>query len=59
MNDDQRWNGRGPSLEAAFEDAWHQAKQSGQSGRFIIDSIGFEASNPIHAYIVVIKHADG
>lgn len=55
MHDDDRWEGRGPSLEAAFEQAWQEAKKSGQSGRFTIDTIGFEASNPIHAYIVIIK----
>jgi hypothetical protein len=54
-NDDDRWEGRGASLEAAFEQAWQQAKSNGKSGRFTIDTIGFEASNPIHVYIVIIK----
>ena len=59
MEDDDRWEGRGASLEAACEDAWHQAKQSGKSGRFKIEMTGFEASNPIHTYIIIISPEGG
>jgi hypothetical protein len=55
MNDDERWTGRGANLVAAFEDAWHQAQRSGKSGQFCVDKICFEADNPIHSYIVIIK----
>lgn len=53
-DDDERWEGQGASIQAACEDAWHQAKQAGKSGRFTVETTGFEASNPIHTYIVVI-----
>jgi hypothetical protein len=58
MND-ERWEGQGASIQAACEDAWQQAKQSGKSGRFTVETTGFEASNPIHTYIVVIGWSGG
>jgi hypothetical protein len=58
-DDDERWEGRGANLVAAFEDAWHQAERSGKSGRFTVETIAFEASNPIHTYIIVISCDNG
>ncbi len=42
-------------LEAACENAWDNAKEDGD-GRvdYKVETIGFEAENPIHSYIVII-----
>ena len=53
-DDNERWEGQGASIQAACEDAWHKAKEAGKSGRFTVETTGFEASNPIHTYIVII-----
>jgi hypothetical protein len=54
-NADESWEGRGASIQAACEDAWHKAREAGKSGRFKVETTAFEASNPIHAYIVIIR----
>jgi hypothetical protein len=54
MSDDEHWEGRGASIQAACEDAWHKARDAGRSGRFKVETTAFEASNPIHVYIVII-----
>jgi len=57
--DDDTYQGEGPSLQAAFEDAWHKAKEhGGPPGKYTASKIAIEASNPIHSYIVIIKHGD-
>ena len=54
------WEGRGPDLHAAIEDAWHTAKKAGAGpGQFTVQAIAIEASNPIHSYVVVIGHGGG
>jgi hypothetical protein len=53
--DDETWEGEGPTVEAAFENAWHHAKEKGaRPGRFAARVVGVTAENPIHSYIVVI-----
>jgi hypothetical protein len=60
MSDNENsWEGRGASIQAACEDAWHKADRAGKSGRFKVDTTAFEASNPIHTYIVVIRWDGG
>jgi hypothetical protein len=53
---EQRWEGRGEHLHSAIEDAWNQAKRGGaEPGTYVVEAIAFEASNPIHSYIVIIS----
>ncbi|HEY2208742.1 MAG TPA: hypothetical protein VGH26_05575 [Gaiellaceae bacterium] len=53
--DDTVYEGSGPSLEAAFEDAWHSAKRNNAPpGRYKATVVGVDAENPIHSYIVTI-----
>jgi hypothetical protein len=49
------WSGRGANLEAAFEDAWHNAKNAGASPGTYKVEISIETTNPIHTYIVIIS----
>ena len=52
--DDRHFEGKGANLEAAFEAAWHEAKEDGAPpGRYTVE-IEIETSNPIHSYIVII-----
>ena len=52
---EQRWEGRGEHLHSAIEDAWNLAKRDGaEPGTYAVEAIAFEASNPIHSYIVII-----
>jgi hypothetical protein len=58
--DDDVYEGSGPTLEAAFEDAWNHAKKNrAQPGTYPAKLIAIEAENPIHAYIVTIGPPDG
>lgn len=58
-NDDNHWTGRSEgdhaSLQAAFEDAWHRAKEGGAPPGEYDVKIKIVTTNPIHAYIVVIS----
>ena len=48
-------HGVGKTLDAAFEDAWEQAKAKGaKPGVFRIVDMYFAAENPIREYSVVI-----
>ena len=53
--DDKRYEGRGGNLGAAFEAAWNTAKENGAPPGLYTVEIAIEASNPIHAYIVIIQ----
>lgn len=54
------WEGRGPDLHSALEDAWHTARKDGaEPGQFVVQAIAIEAGNPIHSYIVVIGAGGG
>lgn len=57
--DDVNYKGRGANLEAAFEDAWHHAKDEGAAPGTYTVQIEIEASNPIHSYIVIISPVGG
>ncbi|HEY2542507.1 MAG TPA: hypothetical protein VGH92_05590 [Gaiellaceae bacterium] len=49
------FRGNGETLEAAIENAWQVAKESGaRPGDFRLVDIGFNANNPIREYSVVI-----
>jgi hypothetical protein len=49
------FRGAGKTLEAAFEDAWDQAKKSGAGpGVFRLVDLYFSADNPIREYSIVI-----
>jgi hypothetical protein len=49
------YHGAGKTLEAAFEDAWAQAKEKGAGpGTYRVVDIYFAAENPIREYGVVI-----
>ena len=55
-DDDSSYQGEGPSLEAAFEDAWQKAKGNHEPpGRYTARLVAVEATNPIHTYIVEIS----
>ncbi|HZT84492.1 MAG TPA: hypothetical protein VE984_03620 [Gaiellaceae bacterium] len=54
------WKGRsegpGANLQDAIVDAWDKAKgDEAPAGKYVVESIEIETSNPIHAYVVVIK----
>jgi hypothetical protein len=49
------WEGRGPNLHAALEDAWGHAKDKTTARTFKVVSTVIECENPITAYIVVIQ----
>ena len=53
------WKGKseqpGASLQKAIEDAWEKAKGDGApEGTYVVQKIEIEATNPIHAYVVII-----
>jgi hypothetical protein len=57
------WKGKSEgddaSLQAAIEDAWDKAKgHHAAAGKYVVDRIEIETSNPIHAYIVIINPSD-
>ena len=54
-DDSGPWEGRGPDLHAALEDAWGHAKGKTNARTFSVDSIVVEAENPITTYIVIIS----
>jgi hypothetical protein len=57
--DENVYQGQGEKLHDALDDAWNKAKAKGaQPGRYQVESIVVEASNPIHSYIVVIQPLD-
>jgi hypothetical protein len=64
MNEDERHgHGRseGPhaSLHDAIANAWDDAKGKNlPAGRYVVDEIEIETTNPIHAYVVKIRQAD-
>jgi hypothetical protein len=62
MNDGEghgRSEGPHASLQDAIANAWDDAKgKNAPAGKYMVDKISIETTNPIHAYIVVIKHAD-
>jgi hypothetical protein len=48
------WRGQGSNLEAAFEEAWRNAKHGGADpGTFKVE-IYVTTTNPIHGYIVIL-----
>jgi hypothetical protein len=50
------YHGAGKTLEAAFENAWEQAKAKGAgAGTYRIVDMYFAAENPIREYGVVIS----
>ena len=57
------WKGRSerkddqdPTLQAAIENAWENAKEDGaEPGCYVVTRITIEANNPIHAYDVTIN----
>jgi len=54
--------GSGNTVEEAAQDAWDKATKSSsppakERKKYKLD-IWIEASNPIHSYIVIIKHGD-
>ena len=54
------WKGKSEgddaSLQAAIEDAWKKAKEkNAPAGRYVVDRIEIETTNPIHAYVVIIN----
>jgi hypothetical protein len=52
--DDQRYEGRGTNLGAAFEHAWQNAKERGGPPGVYTVELAIEAENPITTYIVII-----
>jgi hypothetical protein len=51
----ERFEGRGPDLHAATQDAWRKAKQSPNSpNSFKIAEIRVTGTNPLHEYRVVL-----
>lgn len=58
MNDDKHWTGRSEgehaSLQAAFVDAWNEASRDGAPPGEYDVKIKIVATNPIHAYIVIL-----
>ena len=49
------WRGQGPTLEAAFADAWNVAKKNGaEKDKEYPIKISIAGNNPIHTYVVVI-----
>lgn len=51
------WHGQGPSLQAAMEKAWEEAKANGAgAGTYRVLDISFAAENPITEYSVIIGH---
>jgi hypothetical protein len=53
------WKGKseqpGASLQKAIEAAWEKASGDGApAGKYVVQKIEIEASNPITAYVVVI-----
>ena len=60
QGDGPPWKGKSEgddaSLQAAIEDAWEKAKgKHAAAGKYVVDRIEIETSNPIHAYIVLIS----
>jgi hypothetical protein len=52
---DNTYHGAGDSLDAAFKDAWTNAKGKGAGpGTYRVVDIYFSADNPIREYSVVI-----
>ncbi|MFL5960506.1 MAG: hypothetical protein ACJ75G_09600 [Gaiellaceae bacterium] len=57
-DDDKRWKGQGEKLKDAFDDAWDKAKGNGaEPGKYVVERIEIETSNPIHSYSVIIVPA--
>lgn len=56
--DDNKWSGEGANLEAAFNQAWHNAKHAGAPAGTYQVSIAIETENPIRGYIVTITQDD-
>ena len=49
------WRGQGPTLEAAFAEAWNNAKKGGaEKDKEYPIKISIAGNNPIHTYVVVI-----
>jgi hypothetical protein len=49
------WEGRGPHLHDALDDAWQNAKRDGaEPGTYVVQAIAIETENPIRTYVVVI-----
>jgi len=49
------WEGYGKTLPTALTNAWNVAKKDGaKPGKYVVQSIVIETTNPIHGYIVVI-----
>jgi hypothetical protein len=50
------WRGQGPTLDAAFADAWNNARRGGaQPDMEYKIEIAIMGNNPIHTYVVVIN----
>jgi hypothetical protein len=51
------WHGHGLTLDKAIENAWDEAKGSGQGpGLYRVLDISFAADNPISEYSIIIGH---
>ena len=49
------WRGQGPTLEAAFADAWNNAKRGGaEKDKEYPIKVLIAGNNPIHTYVVII-----
>ena len=50
-----KFEGKGPKLKDAIEDAWAKAKKSPNSpGTFRVEEIRVTGTNPIHEYRVIL-----
>jgi hypothetical protein len=56
--DDKSWKGEGANLEAAFNQAWHNANHDGAPAGTYKVAIAIETENPIRGYIVTITQDD-
>jgi hypothetical protein len=56
--DDRSWSGEAPNLEAAFEQAWHNAKKDEAPAGTYKVAIQIVTENPIRGYIVTITQDD-
>jgi hypothetical protein len=48
------WRGEATNLEAAFEEAWRNAKNGGADPGTYKVEIYVKTTNPIHSYIVIL-----
>jgi hypothetical protein len=55
MSNDEEWEGRGPRLHEALDDAWNKAKDKTEVRKFKVKSIVIECENPITTYVVIIQ----